>query len=282
MVGRYLKSSISSESFEVIETSRTQELNEKVYLDLADHDSINEVSMVGVDHAIIFASITNQEICNKDPELANKVNVEGTIKLLEKLTEKKIHIIFPSTSLVFNGMTPGNTNLIGADPIGVYGKNKYLVERKIVNSYGENTAILRLSKIINKDFQIFHNWCEAFSNDEDIYPFNDLNFSPVSIQIVTDVIFKLLKNSASGIYNLSSSNQLSYAQAAIYLATKFNQEQSNISPINALESLKDIYLPQHTVLDCTMLKGLDIRQPYAEESLDYFIKFNDIYKRHKN
>lgn len=282
MVGRYLKSSISSESFEVIETSRTQELNEKVYLDLADHDSINEVSMVGVDHAIIFASITNQEICNKNPELADKVNVEGTIKLLERLTEEKIHTIFPSTSLVFNGMTPGQTDLIEADPIGVYGKNKYLVEKKIVNRFKENTAILRLSKIIDKDFQIFHSWCEALSNNEDIHPFNDLNFSPVSIKTVNEVIFNLLKNCASGIYNLSSSNQLSYAQAALYLATKFNQEQSNINPIKALESLKEIYLPQHTVMDCTMLKGLDIRQPYAEESLDYFIKFNDIYKRHKN
>ena len=282
MVGRHFNSSLPADSFKVVETSRIQELKEKEYLDLVDHDSINELPLVGVDHAVIFASITNQEICNKDPELANKVNVEGTIKLLERLTENKIHIIFPSTSLVFNGMTSAKTDLIGFDPIGVYGKNKYLVERKIVNSFRENTAILRLSKIINKDFQIFHNWCEALSNNEDIHPFNDLNFSPVSIQIVIEVIFKLLKNNASGIYNLSSYNQLTYAQAALYLATKFNQEQSNVSPIKALESLEEIYLPQNTTLDCTMLRSIDIRQPCAEESLDYFIKFNDIYKRHKN
>ena len=65
-------------------------------------------------------------------------------------------------------------------------------------------------------------------NQKNVHPFSNLNFSPVSIEVVNQVISNLLKQKALGVFNLSSSDQLSYAEAAIYLAKKYKQQKNMI------------------------------------------------------
>ncbi len=281
MIGKHFKNSSASKSFDIVDTSRNKDSSDGVFLDLADTASIDRISLSGYDLAIIFSCITNQDKCKKNPKLATKINVVNTIKLLKRLSENKIYTIFPSTSLIYDGASINKEDETEPEPIGIYGKNKYIVEREIANFFSENIVILRISKVIDKDFKIFKNWCESFLNQKNVHPFSNLNFSPVSIEVVNQVISNLLKQKALGVFNLSSSDQLSYAEAAIYLAKKYKQQKNMIFPVNALEKIKDIHLPKHSSLDCRKLSDLGVRQPLANESLDYFVKFNDFHKRDK-
>ena len=192
MIGKHFKNSSASKSFDIVDTSRNKDSSDGVFLDLADTASIDRISLSGYDLAIIFSCITNQDKCNKNPKLATKINVVNTIKLLKRLSENKIYTIFPSTSLIYDGASINKEDETEPEPIGIYGKNKYIVEREIANFFSENIVILRISKVIDKDFKIFKNWCESFLNQKNVHPFSNLNFSPVSIEVVNQVISNLL------------------------------------------------------------------------------------------
>ena len=152
-IGSQLCHHLTKTNTKVITTSRRSDVQHALWLDLADDQSVNNFQVPKVDSCIFLASVTSMADCENSPLTSHKINVSNTIKILEKLNTNKVYTIFPSSNQVFDAHSPSNTLSTTPLPNNNYGSMKLEVEKYIQHDY-PNAAILRLGKIIGKQFPL--------------------------------------------------------------------------------------------------------------------------------
>ena len=125
--------------------------------DITRPSSVRE-ALEGVDSIIHMAGIL-PPLADEKPELARRVNVEGTRIVVDLIKEKGGHIplVFTSSVAVF-GPTPDAKAPISPDendpsPRGTYGETKFEAENLIRRS-GIDYLILRLTAVMYFDFNV--------------------------------------------------------------------------------------------------------------------------------
>jgi dTDP-4-dehydrorhamnose reductase len=272
-LGTSLANYLNQNLYELVFTSRKKNPPLKCiqYLDLSDKDSIENLNLEGIEVSVICASITDQKKCEEDPMHTYNINVEGTLKLIERLSKNNVHIIFPSTSLVYDGAYPFQGSADSPNPKGKYASYKYEVEKEILKSYSSHATILRLSKLITINYPLFLEWHSALSENKKIFPFGDLLFSPISINFAAQVIERIIQDKIFDTLNLSAINEISYYDALTYIAKNSGFSVSKITEGSAKIKLPDLFLPSHSTLDTSQLENLGIIIPPSEYALDFFI-----------
>ncbi|PLW79469.1 GDP-mannose 4,6 dehydratase [Candidatus Woesearchaeota archaeon] len=145
-VGQHLENFIHDKGVEVfgIENKKTNYIE----CDITDKSRLKEViAEVKPDWIFHLAAISAVGICEKDPELARKVNVEGFRNLLSSIDELglKCRILFTSTSNVYGRI--GKEVLSEDDktePVSVYAKTKLAAE-KIISDFPKVDVVISRS-----------------------------------------------------------------------------------------------------------------------------------------
>lgn len=109
-------------------------------LNITDKDKVREYIISEKPQYVIHAAgIPNQKFCIENPELAQKVNVEGAIYVAEACKEVNAKLIFISTEQVFNGNVENGpyTEYTETVPDTVYGKNKLEVESRLSEVFND-------------------------------------------------------------------------------------------------------------------------------------------------
>ena len=99
--------------------------------------------------------------------------------------------------------------------------------------HGADAAILRLSKVVAPDSALFNDWLAALRAGRPVRAFTDLMFAPVPIALVVDAVAALLRSRARGIFQLSGPRDISYSEAAHYLARRLGADESLIEDMSA-------------------------------------------------
>lgn len=100
-------------------------------LDITDEAKVHEtLKNFKPDYVIHAAAIASTEFCDKNPELAYKINVTGAINVAKACKEINAKMIFISSEQVFNGNVSGGpyTEEVTPCPDTMYGKNKLEAE----------------------------------------------------------------------------------------------------------------------------------------------------------
>ncbi len=138
----------NKENYELIKKDKRVKL---LHGDICDRDFIKDV-LKEVEIVYHLAAISGVVPCNKNPELAFKVNVEGTLNMLEQSVKGDVeYFVYPSSSAVYGEI---NGDLAREDmptnPLNNYGAMKASCEalcKAYYNSYGIGTVILRFTNI---------------------------------------------------------------------------------------------------------------------------------------
>lgn len=99
-----------------------------------------------------LAAISGVGYCNQKPMLASKINIEGTLNLLELSVQNSVeNFVYPSSAAVY-GEIDGDvaTENMLLDPLNKYGAMKASCEslcKAYYNSYGLRTTTLRFTNI---------------------------------------------------------------------------------------------------------------------------------------
>lgn len=174
------------------------------FLDLEDP---NTAKLPKTEIAIICAAITNKEKCEKEKDKAFRINCANTLTVCNKLQEQDTRIIFLSSDAVFD-----NSH---------YGYTKTCMEKALDHT---KSTIIRLSKVITKDCQLFKDWYEKLNKDIPIRGYYNVYTAPIYIDYVVDSIIKIAESERKGIYQLSASNKVSYYKLAQYMAKKLDKK----------------------------------------------------------
>ena len=135
------------ENYELIKKDKRVNL---MYGDVCDRDFIKDV-LKDVEIVYHLAAISGIVPCNKNLEFAFKVNVEGTLNMLEQSAKNVEYLVYPSSAAVYGNI---NGDLAREDmppnPLNTYGAMKASCEalcKAYYNSYGLGTVILRFTNI---------------------------------------------------------------------------------------------------------------------------------------
>jgi dTDP-4-dehydrorhamnose reductase len=262
LIGRELAKQLRDAGKSVIETTRRKGATstDRIFLDLSTLSESHLPDQVSV--SFLCASITRLEQCRTDPEKTAAINVHGTISLAKSLINRGSFVVFLSTNLVYDGSVPLQKASCPVNPQSEYGRQKAAVERELL-SCGGAAAVVRLTKVLSPDTSLFKGWISALRGEKTIHPFSDVTFSPVSLSFVVEVLIRLASRRLSGITQVSATEDITYEEAAFYLARRLGVGQQLVQPVRASEAgLQMEDRPRYTSLDTNRIEvDLDMKPP---------------------
>ena len=234
-IGAELYKTLSSQGFDVdVTTRRVSDISSNVlFLDLVDNKSFGSVFKHHYDIAIICSAVTSVAACQKDPKSTKYINVDATIEIINHLSERGTHIIFISTSLVFDGSTAFARPFDKKNPSCHYGEQKAIVEDYLLTN-NSSAAIVRFAKVIPPQYPLFVDWISSLRLGESIFPYVDKYIAPVSLTYAVSILSWLIKYEKTGLYQVSSEFEITYLDAALHLAELKCLDASLVRPRSSL------------------------------------------------
>jgi dTDP-4-dehydrorhamnose reductase len=227
--GGYLLPHLLSCEYEVFGLSRRE--GDDFHADLTDLDQVSLVlNKVRPDTIVNLAAQTNIDECEKFPQnayLANVKIVENLVRWIEN-NGNSCHLVQLSTDHIYDSPGPHKEDDIAL--INYYGFSKYageLVAEKV------NSTILRTNffgRIQSPDKSSFSDWLvDSLIKRKAITVFDDVYFSPLSLQHLSKLLELVILKRQKGTFNLGSKEGMSKADFAFKLAEVLGLPIENMS-----------------------------------------------------
>lgn len=229
------------------------------------------------DVIINLIALTNVDSCEQNPSLAYKINTETVQNITNWIISKnyKCKLIHLSTDQIYDSQI-GTLNK--EDDISLknyYAFSKYTAEL-VAGRCG--AMILRTNffgKSLHSSRESFSDWIiKAIRNNDKIDLFNDIFFSPLSINTLCDLISIILKKDISGTFNLGSKEGLSKSKFAFKIAKELNYIPSKWVEVSSENNSNLIaYRPKNMMMECTKFEQIcNINLPILEDEIKKVIK----------
>ena len=104
------------------------------HMDLNCEEKIKEViEKINPDSIIHLAAITDVDLCEKEKDLAMKINGQATEIISKQAAKQKAFFVYVSTDYVFDGETGIKKESVSTNPVNFYGKSKLEGEKAVMN-----------------------------------------------------------------------------------------------------------------------------------------------------
>ena len=202
--------------------------------------------------AVLAGGATGIAACNADPDGTWRINVDGADRLARMLTGRGTQVILLSTSHVFDGRLRLPLPSDPVSPTDAYGRQRVEAERRILGLAGG--AVLRLAKVLTPSLPVLDTWRRELLAGRPIAPFSDRYLAPVSMAQVCEVLDRMRRRRATGIWQLSASRDISYAELALVLVDRLRADRSLVRPALQPESMGEGTAgPRFTAFDLSRL-----------------------------
>jgi len=202
-----------------VEVSSRRPGTNAVFLDLHEPD-FAPLERARYAFAIVCAAVTDMRACQEQPLLTRRINVVNTIELMRRLADRGTHLLFLSSSQVFDGETSDPTEEAATCPKNEYGAQKLAVESAIAR-YGLPAATLRVTKVLaDRPVGMFKTWFEALARGDAIQAATNMALSPVMVADVAQAAERLAAGRHRGVWHLSARDAVAYVDAARLMAEK--------------------------------------------------------------
>lgn len=258
---------------------KLESLRHQVYginseFDIWDMDALNAlVKKVSASMIIHCGAISDIKKCDEFPELAYKINYQGSKNLAEIASSKKIDFIYFSSDQVYNKFDLNRkTEETTPDPQNYYGKLKLMAEedikRNLLNyhilriawqySYMDKEPTLGRGGFLENIYNAYINKQE-FSASQNSY--RNLGF----VYDTVDVVCKMADGEIPfGLYNVSSESRYNIYEMAKLAAIAMKCKNTDfIVPINDER-------PYNLCADPNALKRVTYRMLRFEESMNHW------------
>jgi dTDP-4-dehydrorhamnose reductase len=248
LVGRELALALRASGHAVCATSRRSG-SDALPLDLADPD-LPALGRARFACAFICAGITNMQACERAPDIARLVNVENTLKVMRALAQAGTHLVFLSSGQVLDGEVPRAEETTPRRPKNVYGRHKTAVEEAIERE-GLPAASLRVTKILAETpVGMFRTWYDALRAGQPAVAAANMTIAPVAVEDVAQAAMRLGLERRTGAWHLSSSDEVTYAAAALRMAQICGLPSALVRGEDVTEAqVPAIYRHRHAALD---------------------------------
>jgi dTDP-4-dehydrorhamnose reductase len=176
------------------------------------------------------AAISRPAVCEQDPELARKVNVEATARLASLAGERPL--LFFSSDQVFDGRQGWYVETDRINPINRYGETKAAAEELVLSNPRHTVIRLALTAGTSAtgDRSFVEDMRRSAGRDQRLTLFTDEFRSPVPAGVVARAVWELLGQKRSGLYHLGGVERLSRMDIGDALTTWYPELASRLQP----------------------------------------------------
>ena len=155
-------------------------------------------------------------------------------------------------------------------PVTEYGRQKAEVESFLLQ-YPNQTAIVRLTKLLDRDTPLIADWLTNLATGKEITPFSDLTIAPVLFKDAAIACCRIMENGVSGIYHCSGPQEISYLEFARNLCKQAGFDCKLIRPTSCKEFLD--FCPEYCGLDSrTTEEFIQFKFPAANQVIEKLIR----------
>jgi dTDP-4-dehydrorhamnose reductase len=176
-------------------------------IDISDFKRLNEVVLnYRPDVILHFAAISDVDACEKEPELAFRINTLATLGIALVARKIKAKLVYTSTNFIFDGNTEKPYfEYDTPNPISEYGKTKYLGE-KYIKDICDNYFIIRTAWLFGKNSKTFASrFLQQKEKNKSISVICDQIGSFTYNIDLAEAILNLIKTENYGTYHITNS-----------------------------------------------------------------------------
>ena len=243
-------------------------------VDLKDEYKITKtVKDSGSNVVIHLASLTDVDLCEQDPHLADLVNAVTTRTIAQECRKAGIHFVYVSTDYVFDGRQGNYTERDQPNPVNTYGLSKLRGEEATRES-SATFCIARTSVVYGwgrKSRPNFGSWTYSeLKAGRPIKVVEDQYCSPTLNSHLAVMLLEVAEKQLPGIIHLAGASRLSRYQFALEMADQFQLDRKLILPTNAklsswvAERPLDSSLNVNKAQKLMASKPMDIKQALKE------------------
>jgi UDP-4-amino-4,6-dideoxy-N-acetyl-beta-L-altrosamine transaminase/dTDP-4-dehydrorhamnose reductase len=208
------------------------------------------------DIVIHTAGLTNVEECESNPNLAQTVNVDLAKNIATACSNQGVKLVHISTDHLFLGDQEFTTEDASTNPVNNYAKTKFLGEQQVLENC-KDALVIRTN---------FFGWGtryrQSFSDfilsklrsGKSLDLFQDVFFSPILIDELSNKVHQLIDINASGLFNVVGSERVTKYDFGIKLANCFNLDTSLINKISVDDKPNLVKRPKDMSLSNTKLR----------------------------
>lgn len=226
LLGRALLDA-AGDKHQLVAAYHSAEILDRKYLeqypfDLTDEKSIRHfVQSANADLIIHGAAITDVDLCEREPTLAQRLNADATRRMVDVIRNTSTRIVYISTDYVFDGSDGPNAETDSPNPINVYGRSK-LDGEVAIQSLAERAAIVRSASFLghgSADRPTFvERMLEAMRTRPPLLAASDQRSNVTPIDELANGIMRVIEAGASGIWHIAHPDILSRYELALMLA----------------------------------------------------------------
>jgi dTDP-4-dehydrorhamnose reductase len=225
-------------------------------MDLTDPRAIRQVFCDLRPQLVIHcAAVSKTQVCQQEPELARKINVEATGMLAELAAD--VPFIFFSSDLVFDGRTGNYDESAPVNPLSLYAETKVAAERLVL--VNPKHVVLRVAlnggisptgdRGFNEEIR------RAWKAGQTLTLFTDEFRSPLPAVVTARAVWELVANYQPGLYHLCGAERLSRWQIGQLIAERWPELNPKLQPAPRRD-YQGPPRPQDASLNCAKLQRL--------------------------
>jgi dTDP-4-dehydrorhamnose reductase len=206
-----------------------------VSVDLTDPaDAVRFVESAEADWIVHTAALTDVDRCEREPELARRVNTDTTRNLIAAVDGTSTRIAYLSTDYVFDGRDgPGREDDPPA-PINVYGRTK-LAGELALREAGSRHLIIRSASFLGVGGPARSTFVEAMAtalrSGTRLRAATDQRSNITPVGFLAAAVVELLAHGASGIWHVAGREIISRAELDLRIADLVGADRALVEPV---------------------------------------------------
>ncbi len=179
-------------------------------VDLTDQRAVERAWQVLKPDAVIHCAAMSRTMdCERDPDLARRINVEVTAHLAR--CSERIPFVFLSSGEVFDGQVGWYRETDHANPINVYGQTKLEAEQRVLQNPGHMVVriVLTAGTSLNGDRSFVEDMTRAAKRGQVMTLYGDEFRCPLPAGVIARAVWELVNREGTGLYHLGGRDRLS-------------------------------------------------------------------------
>lgn len=214
-------------SFQVFEADILRPPGERgLSVDVTSAMSVKEaLDRAQPDAVILLAAVSDIDQCERQPELAEAINVCGAMHVAEACRKTGAKLLFTSSAAVFDGLRHGYRETDAPTPLSVYGRTKARAEQLIAAEL-PSAVTLRLALVIGfaqgeRTNAMLNKFAAKLHAGQRVW-LPDFEYrNPIDAATLSDVMVELLRDArASGVFHLGATQAISRFELGVRLAER--------------------------------------------------------------
>ncbi len=204
-----------------------------------------------VDTVVHTAALVNPDACQRNPEHARAVNVEGTREVAEWAEARGARMIYFSTDLVYAGDKSFYREDDPTIPANVYGETKLAGEEE-VRRICSDWVVLRLALSYGPTRGAQGDWTwkmrAALNEGKDLTLFTDQFRTPAYAGDTAEAVYRFARGEGQGLYHMGGRERVSRYAFGIRFARAYGLPEERFRPI----SMTDLPMDAPRAPDCSL------------------------------